>query len=297
MHIFLLNFLSGSILRVCFHCIVIVEDLVDDKKDTCAYNFLGLFALVSFNIDVILMQIDNFLAVYWNVKYKPRVSTKLAQKCCLAAKLISLVAVCCVALLDPSYGKCSSKIAFLNLRLANIYLDAYPKILIACILLGNSIYVGITIERLKKKVQPLVHLPSMPSVSRDVKENENRAVRTQRKILRKDDDPNMFYEVEIDFNGVDHVHIENRNDEGEMKMKFFKLNKEIISVAKASLTMNLLTAVLFTIIVPNRILHIIYQNCSSDCETYFCLESIISLLRIIFAILHPLLILKKLDQI
>ena len=76
--------------------------------------------------------------------------------------------------------------------------------------------------------------------------------------------------MEIDTNGGNHANDESQHDEGGSRIKFVKLNKEIILVIKASLTMNLFTEVMFTIIVANRILDIIYQHysCSAEWEAY-----------------------------
>ena len=149
--------------------------------------------------------------------------------------------------------------------------------------------------KLEKKIHPLVTLPSVSgSVCVLDQENRQQARNSLSKIQRKDEDPNMFYEVNIESDP------RNRNNEGELTTQCFNANKEIFKVAKAALTMNILTLFFFVTLVPNRILDIIYQNCfevSQECGYYVLLYKISSPVRIFCAFLHPVLILKKMDYI
>ena len=72
MHVFQRNFVFFSFLRIFFLLLKTVDQLVGIVKQpgtTCIYYFPTLFAYFSFNTDVILIQLDRFPAVYWNVKY------------------------------------------------------------------------------------------------------------------------------------------------------------------------------------------------------------------------------------
>ena len=128
-------------------------------------RIISLYSLLfCLNTDVFLMQIDRFLAVYWNLKYKSRVTAKMAIRSCLASKVFAIIVTVSVASLDQPYGKCSSRFEMLSLKKTNIYLDAYPKLLVACVLLIVSIYVGVTMTKLENKINPLVSLPNLTSL-------------------------------------------------------------------------------------------------------------------------------------
>ena len=319
----------------------------------------------------------------------------MALRSCVAGKVFATILTILVAKLDPTYRECSSSYQMRFLKPTNIYVDAYPKLIVTCVMLVVSIYEITTVVKLKKKVHPLITLPSLPSVSSVVQEQENnqeaRKKQVHSKIQRIDGDPNMFYEVKIesddpgetknptksllaptplvpvsgvvqeqensqqardnqaltkiqrrdeDPNMFYDVNIEledpgdtknptktpnthptllgrgrirgqqttfekqkkNRRtevDTGE-RVQCFNHNSEIFKVTKAALKMNLLTLVFFLAIVPNRILAIIYQNCyefSGDCDYFLLFWRIQAPFRFCIALIWPNLILKQIDKI
>ena len=308
MHVFQLNHMAVISSRASFSLIAIGHQLVGSyNDDSCFYYFFGFFTLFCLNTDVFLMQIDRFLAVYWNLKYKSRITTKMALRSCIASKLFAIIVTILVASLDQKYSQCVSTYLMLDLKNSNIYLDAYPKIFVACVLLVVSIYVGITMRELEKKIHPLVNLPTLPTVPSvsfafQDQGNGQQARNNQglSKVQRKDEDPNMFYEVKIESERREGELRDEQDNEEEITIQCFNPNKEIFLVAKAALTMNFLLSVYFIVIVPNRILAIIYQNCnevSGDCDSYMLLNRILTPFRVLFTFLHPVLILKKIDKI
>ena len=108
-----------------------------------------------------LMQIDRALAIYWNIEYKGRVSSKTAMRSCFISKIVAAFITFLVSHLDPEYNKCTELYAMFQLKKSNIYLEAYPLMAVSCILVVNSIYMAITIVRLDKKVHPFVTLPTL----------------------------------------------------------------------------------------------------------------------------------------
>ena len=135
MHVHQMNFMIVSALNVFFGTFIIIHEIIGFVVDvSCWHYFFGMFTQTSFNIDVIPMQLDRFLAVYWNINYSGRVSKKMALISCLSSKVTATVVTLCVAYLDDSYGKCSADLALTYLKGSNIYLDAYPKLVVGCIL-------------------------------------------------------------------------------------------------------------------------------------------------------------------
>ena len=165
-HVFQINFMSLSIWLLFFQCIKIIHEL-SNFNESCLFYIFGFFGHFSWNSDVVLMQIDRFLAIYWNIRYKSRVTTKMAIISCLASKVCTTILTVFVVIYDKSYSQCSVPIFLYHLKSSNIYLDAYPKLVAACILLVVSIYMKNTMKNLKKKIQPVVNIMSLETASED----------------------------------------------------------------------------------------------------------------------------------
>ena len=212
------------------------------------------------------MQIDRFLALYWDLLYKDRVTTNMALSACFLSKVFAIMLTTSIGYVDKEYSKCTyqCKFSLFHLKTTNIYLDAYPKLVAISILVAVSMYVIYTIIKLRKKVQPLITLPTvsnivqdqvqplvnLPTVSSIVQAQEE--VQQDVNIIRRiDEDPNMFYEVAVDNNQVP-------ND--DLQAPCFNTNNQIFLVAKEALNLNLLTLVLISIYVPTKILAIWFHT-------------------------------------
>ena len=268
-HVFQLNFMSVSTFLVFSPFIVAVIKLFGAGNcfgGYCPNYFYGFFAETCFNIDIVLMQIDRFLALYWDLLYKDRVTTNMALSACFLSKVFAIMLTTSIGYLDKEYSKCTyqCKYSLFHLKTTNIYLDAYPKLVAISILVAVSMYVIYTIIKLRKKVQPLITLPTvsnivqdqvqplvnLPTVSNIVHAQEE--VQQDVNIIRRiDEDPNMFYEVAVDNNQVP-------ND--DLPTPCFNTNNQIFLVAKEALNLNLLTLVLIIIYVPTKILAIWFHT-------------------------------------
>ena len=286
-HIFQMNFMAVISLIICSSGLHIVKQVVgieSGSEDSCWSYLFWFFGNFCFNSDVVLMQLDRFLAVLWNCEYKSRVTANMAVFSCILSKVVAVIVIVSVALLDSTFIQCSSPMPMYHMKNTNIYLDAYPKLFVASVLISVSVYAGITTIRLDKKVHPQVHLPTV-SGSLQGQENDDVSVR------RTNDDPNMFSKVRR--NMYPSVH-------EDIQTQCFNPKNGLLLVAKAAFTMNLLTMFLFLAFVPSSLLHIIYQNCQeviSDCRELNLLYIIISPFKMIFVIGHPMLILNKINKI
>ena len=301
MHVFQLNFMIVSTLRIIFPALSVLDQLIGFKHGpvaSCLYYFPIFFAYLSFNTDLVLMQVDRFLAVYWNMKYSSHVTYKLALRCCIGSKVFATLVTFLVAILDPEYSKCEDEYSYIHLKDWNIYLDAYPKLAVALLLVAVSTYMAITMIRLENKVKPMVVLPIVPTVSIDIEEQENS--RTQRnnkkyKVKRNIEDPYMFDKVQLQETQIETTN-EKDKDKPVQRITPPAPKSEKFLIAKRALTMSLITLVLFSIIIPNSIIAIIHKY-SGDCGTYLWQYRIGAPLRIISHFLHQGLLLKKIDKI
>ena len=226
------------------------------------------------------MQMDRFLALYWNLLYKDRVTTNTAFSCCFLSKVFAIMLTTLIGLIDTDYSKCTyqCKYSLFHLKSTNIYLDAYPKLVAIGILVAVSMYVIYTIKKLQKKVQPLITLPTVSNIVQAQEEDQQDVNR----IMRIDDDPNMFYQVTVD---NDQVSID------DQEAYCFNTNNQNFLVAKAALNMNFLTLVLLIAKVPILILAIYFHY--GENESYIFWFRIFIPIQALFLSLYHFLNLKK----
>ena len=236
------------------------------------------------------MQVDRFLAVYWNVEYSSRITYRMALRGCIGSKVLATFVTSMVGLLDPEYSSCSAEYSFIHLKPVNIYLVSYPNLTSALLLLVVLTYMAITMVSLEKKVQPVVSLPSVPTVSMYVEAEEvvekhkNKKIKYY-KVERNIQDPHMFDRVQL--------------QEADNNMSCIMLHvphSDIFLVAKRALTMSMITLVLLSIMIPNSILAIIHTY-SGDYDTYLWQYRIGAPFRILSHFLHQWLLPKKMDKI
>ena len=256
------------------------------------------FSYFSFNADLVLLPVDRVLGVYWNMKYSSHVTYKLALRCCIGSKVFAAIVTLLVSIFDPEYSKCENEYSYIHLKTWNIYLDAYPKLAVALILMAVSTYMAITMVRLENKVKPMVLLPSVPTVSIAVEEQEDARIQRSKsrkyKIERNIEDPYMFDKIQLQELQIE---IPNVKDEEQtvQRIKPTAPKSEKFLIAKRALTMSLITLVLFSIIIPNSILAIIHKY-SGDCGTYLWQYRIGAPFRVFRNFIHQGLLLKKLEK-
>ena len=105
-NVFWLNYFLTTSLMMCFWFMIIVDTSFNILRmffNFCPQNLFGLFVFISSNLDVTTMQMDMFLAVYWNIAYKGRVTTKKAVIVCFLNKFISVIITVFTGMTDSGY--------------------------------------------------------------------------------------------------------------------------------------------------------------------------------------------------
>ena len=252
----------------------------------CWYNFAIFFTFSCFLTDLVIMQINSFLAVYWNAKYNGRVTPFLAYICCVISKLICIFLTILVGYLDPDYTRCTVDYAFMHLKSLNIYFISYPKLFVALILIIVAVYMLITMIILENKVQPTVNLPTIPTVSEQRNDVEQQDVVVSYRVERSMEDPFKFERVQVAKRicGSPHNPVQ---------------PSPLFSKAKKAFIMNLLTLILLSIIMIPSILTIIHRNCTieGDCADYLQQYRVSAPFRGVSHFLYIGLLIKKLEKI
>ena len=162
-HIFELNILASAALFIINNSIFGFDILFEFDHYFCAIgHFFGVYNTLSFYIGIISSQVDRFLALYWNVSYKGRVTPELATKIVFCEKLLLLVPVVVLATLDPLVLTCYQTSVSLCQQslpsLASGWCRAVFWLMIAAVL-AVSLYVLYLKVKSSRQVQPTVNLP------------------------------------------------------------------------------------------------------------------------------------------
>ena len=156
------------------------------SEDLCLQYIFSLFSSMTFSFSILCMQTDRFLAIYWNVHYKERVTTSRAVKACSLSLLMCIIVSCGITIIDKSYTKClfSPYLTLLHTRTTNISLEGIPRLLAVAETVVVSLY-AIWIDKQLEKVHPgPVNLPSTSQPQRVVQ---------ARYVQRLNSDPHVFF--------------------------------------------------------------------------------------------------------
>ena len=384
-HIFEIDILVSFLLLTTFAILFALNNYSGNRNnenaETCKFYLYGLLSHIYLNIGIVLAQLDRFLAVYWNSEYKQRVTPEMAKYSCGASKIIGLAIIALVAVFDPSYIRCTESYRNFIWTPTNVFLDCYPKLLVAFVLFLVSIYVSVVNVRLDRKVNSVVNIPTIPEevvdsgkntsrpqeinnkdpnmicelelnheipnlgpsssksnqaqrkIDENIDENitpvanvstmqEKDPVDTQNasRIQRLDEDPNMFYQVDI-IHGKPFLSSSSPEASQEQTTRSENQPKEpttcfvipgrenqttascldfdyteVMLVIKETLKNNLITAIFLIAILHTRFLAIIHFHKPFDDLTYVSMNSYLAPFRIILPMAHAVLIYRKLTK-
>jgi hypothetical protein len=135
---------------------------------------------MSFSFSVLCMQVDIFLAIFWSIRYKNRVTTYRARIACCLSLLLSIIISCVMNIIDRSYTNCLYPISLLYTKTTNITLEGIPRLLAVAATVAVSIYAVIVDKQLAKVEPSPVNMPS--SSQGDT-----------RRVQRLNTDPHVFF--------------------------------------------------------------------------------------------------------
>ena len=157
-HMFVLNILVDMVAQAGVKTFENGYDFVtpDCQQRRCTFIYLlQYFCVFSFYSDVILEQVDGFLALYWNVKYKTKVTMSRAVNTIMVSKTMSFVAAYIITKYDPEATRCvnTDSIACQYLKKNNIFYLTIPMIVTVLIIILVSGYF-ICVNYRANKVSP-----------------------------------------------------------------------------------------------------------------------------------------------
>jgi hypothetical protein len=282
-HIFLINIIISFILNCSYFTFFAFYPMFKSKQsfDDCPYYWFGLFTFMTINMDIIIMQVDRFVAVFWSLEYPGFATNGRAALVCCVSKVMTAVVSSSVLFLDTDYTKCEELYPLLITRTTNMIFISCPQLCVTGIVGIVSAYLGFTMVKLKKSVNPIVNLqvlqPQAPELHPEISHSRQNAKGRTIHVKRIDDQPDMFYSVDMR---------ETSGDEEETKVENPTLARiEVTNIksepnsmflmAKTALNMNYVVIIYCLSIFPMSIMSISFFNCdqeNSDCDVFllFC---------------------------
>ena len=245
-HIFIMNMLLSISLKCLYLVIVYIHRMLTSSA-FCPHYFFGLIIFTSNNLDIIIMQMDRFVAVFWSLLYPGIATNSKALLICCSSKILSTVLALAVLFLDKECLKCMKITPLLFTRPSNILLISGTQLCSTVVVAVVSSYLGYKMVKIRKTVMPTATLGRMqPQV-----EVEGRRIQ----VRRIDDQPNMFYS--LDLPGRER---EQTIQTGENIVTDSTTNT-IFMMAKTALSINYIVIFNCLVITPTSIMSMVFWNC------------------------------------
>ena len=280
-HVFLINFFGVLALHLLFtFSVVAIFKLWPLSGDMCVHYSGTLVTTVWFCLSIIIMQVDRFTAIHWDIKYKTYATAKAATCVCIFNFLISLVLVISMVHRYSAFMNCTATPSLIYTRSPMLILGGVMKMISLLVTLLVSFYVLKTKKRLQNQVHPSLPLSQVPQA-------QEPHVERIPNVRRLNSQPHLFF-------CTDQSRTVNTSSPNMIQEE----DNFIFLTVKKTTTMNLL-ALLFAIeFLPDVVLGLVFFNCEhndSDCAQFllwflpFGLVKSISLLVVIIVALKRLL--------
>ena len=334
-HIFELNILASAALLIINNSIFGFDRLFEPDHYFCAIgHFFGVFNTFSFYIGIISSQADRFLALYWNVSYKGRVTPELSTKIVLFEKLVLVVAVVVFALTDPVVLTCyqaSVSLCQQSLRsLTSVWCRVVFWLMIAAVL-AVSLYVLYLKVKSSRQVQPTVNLPqqSPPSVRQieSISANMESTAQSQprQELVLEDLETHQTDQRAEDLQEEDRENVreapemtkavQRQNPDPFMFYRIMSLKESnptkiekitclpnkwpFVDNTRRAMSFNLVSLCLLIMLMPTKVQEIYLHVSQSPCDgaSARTMARMTQLTELIFAVMYPFIIKSKLHHL
>ena len=325
-HIFELNILASAALLIINNSLYGFDPLFESDHYFCGIvHFFGVYNTFSFYIGIISSQVDRFLALYWNVSYKGRVTPELSSKIVLCEKFFLLIPVLVFAVTDPALLNCYPGPASLcrqRLRgLTSVWCRAVFWLMIATVL-AVSLYVLYLKVKSSRQVQPTVNLPhqspqfqQIETISASINEpgqhdivledleqssqpdqqggeeeeqqTASEAPEMTKAVQRQNPDPFMFYRIK------------SLKESNPTKIEKITCKWPFVDNTRRAMSFNLVSLCLLIMLMPTKVQEIYVQLSGSPCDgdSAARLSRVTNLTELIFAVIYPFIIKSKLHHL
>lgn len=271
-----------------FYMFCIVNQIVQKWSNFCLFT------------DIILCQLDRFLALYWNAEYMERVDDNKSKLVILVTKLFMAIIILVCIFIDPESFSCTPDVQFsCHFFVKNaLYYRSLPMLFVLLTIVTVSLYVLSVVIKHQRTVAPVINnmavvpQPPVPTISaavveedptvEDIEEGEDEVV-----VKRNNSNPHHFIKV-------------SKRKMGNITNHFsIPSSKEFWEKTKVIMKSSLMTLCLISTMIPQNLV-VVYvfvreSTCLNDplLITYGNISGFIALIN---TILYPLLVRRKLKN-
>ena len=296
------------------YCLLMMSQAIQQNEQYLNCHFgLKIFCLVNQILqkwsnfclfaDIILCQVDRFLALYWNAEYKERLEDNTSKIVIGVIKLVIAVLAFGCVLFDPSSFSCTPDVRFACHYFVKkaLFYRAIPMLMSLLTIVGVSLYVLSVVLKHQRTVAPVINnnpvAPHIPTVSaaveqdmhvEDIEEGEEEKEEDKVVVKRNNSNPHLFIRV-------------TREKVGRIKKNISIPcpSKIFLEKTKVIMKSSLMTLCLISTMIPQNLV-VVYvfvteAKCLNDpmLLTYGNIGGFISLTNLI---LYPLLVRRKLNH-
>ena len=328
-HIFELNILASAALLFINNSLFGFDPHFHSINFYCGVvHFLDLYNKFSFYIGIISSQLDRFLALYWNVSYKGRVTPELAMKILLFEKVLILVVLLLFCMFDSPALQCYHSPVLLCQESVRSVTRDFARvvfwIMIAAVI-SVSLYVLNIKVRSSRQVQPTVNLPAIsgqeiPTISReltsvmeadvvlqDVDETNQVGLEEEeadddgqmadvpkietslQMVQRQNPDPFMFYRIKsLKVSSPDKIET----------MTCLPNKWSLVDNTPRAVSFNLVSLCLLIMLIPTKLQDLYFYFSQGQCDggAAVQLSRLLSAIELLTALIYPFIIKSKLKH-
>ena len=218
-------------------------------------NIITLATRLSFYLDICWTQIDRFLALYWNIEYKERVTNNKTMVIIIITKLINFILALFILWIDPAWFECQSGKAYQCsvYKKNNALYFTFPTTLSMATVIIVSSYAMRLVLKIHSEIRPAVndnHPPAsanIRTISKSVEDFD---------IMRNNSNPHRFYKK-----------AKRRSEENIIISSCVPPSgQNILEKAKIVVVNNLMTFFILMMLVPNYVMNLVVYLEDKVCD-------------------------------
>ena len=251
----------------------------------CKISTIITFAArLSLYLDICWTQLDRFLALYWNIEYKERVTNNKALVTITITKVLNLILAFIVLIMDPTWFRCQSETNYqcTVYKKNNALYFTFPTILAMATVLIVSSYSAKLILKIHSEVHPVVNL-NHPPASRKIR-TISRSVESF-DIRRNNSNPHLFYKKE-----------KRLKEENLILSCVPPSGQDILGKAKIVFINNLMTFCILMMMMPNCVMDLVVYLEDKVCEENPKYGRMIGVFSLVANLCNPFFVMKKLSK-
>ena len=208
-HVYEINSMGDLTIIIIQRAVTNIEPLISPLSSICLLSqFVGKVSRWSLMADISMSQVDLFLALYWNLEYKGRVTTMLATVVTVTSKIVAVLLASIMVLVDPAEFNCHNIdgrrfLCTYFIRRNNVFYYTIPMCLCLIVVSFTSIYVFKVLMKHQASVSPIVNLqPTVNNRNHGAYKDDNdkdsksgEAFEKVNTVKRQNSNPHLFYKV------------------------------------------------------------------------------------------------------